>query len=304
MSEEGGNSFVKGLSYKGKFARSITGGTGVTVAKAGTATAVYDVSGITSYGTSISYGGVLYAGNGEAVSLTLSHAEAPTGFTFGQYTVTGGGSLNDPTSNSPTLTMTDANQTINVQWSELITYTAPTLRTGLTFNGNQNNVSGSAQNLVNAGSVSHGTIYYSTNGGSSWSTSVPTGTNAGTYTVHYKVVPDAGYSGGVGSTSLGSTTIAKANGWCTLSPTSSSGWGSISFMDVKIESFTVTHHGGELSFVKGGSQQDNISVGPNGNTYSLTCTSQKKISSAVTITVTSAATTNYNAAEATYTCNP
>lgn len=106
-----GNSFVYGLSYKGKFARSITAGTDVTVARAG-ATTVYDVSGITSYGTGILYGGVLYAGNGEAVSLTLSHTDK-SGFSFSQYTVTGGGSLNNPTSNSPTLTMTDANQTIN-----------------------------------------------------------------------------------------------------------------------------------------------------------------------------------------------
>ena len=110
-----GNSFVNSLSYKGKFARSITAGTGVTVANAGAAT-VYDVSGITSYGTGILYGGVLYAGNGEAVSLTLSHAAAPAGYTFSQYTVTGGGTLSTPTSNSPTLTMTDANQTINVEW--------------------------------------------------------------------------------------------------------------------------------------------------------------------------------------------
>ena len=108
-------SFVKGLSYKGKFARSITGGTGVTVARTG-ATAVYDVSGITSYGTGIKYDGVLYAGNGEEVSLTLSHTDAPTGYTFSQYTVNGGGTLNNPTSNSPTLTMADANQTINADW--------------------------------------------------------------------------------------------------------------------------------------------------------------------------------------------
>lgn len=108
-------SFVNGLSYKGKFAHSITAGTGVTVARTG-ATAVYDVSGITSYGTGIVYNGVLYAGNGEAVSLTLSHGAAPSGYTFGQYTVTGGGSLDNPTSNSPTLTMTDANQTIGAEW--------------------------------------------------------------------------------------------------------------------------------------------------------------------------------------------
>ena len=283
---------------QGKQARSITAGTDVTINNLGDGTE-YNVSGITAYTHGIKYNGVYYAGNGEAVSLSLCHGAAPSGSTFNQYTVSGGGTLDNPTSNSPTLTMTDANQTINAQWN--ITYTAPTLRTGLTFNGNSSNVSGSAQNLVNAGSVSHGTIYYSTNGGSSWSTSVPQGTNAGSYTVHYKVEPDAGYSGGVGSTSLGSTTIAKANGWCTLSPTSSSGWGSIGWMDVKIGSFTVTHHGGGLSHVKGGSQQDNISVDPNGNTYTLRC--YEKISSAVTITVTSAATANYNAASATYTCN-
>ena len=111
-----GNSFVKGLSDKGKFARSITAGSDVTVANAGAAT-VYDVSGITSYGTGILYDGVLYAGNGEAVSLTLSHSAAQSGYTFTQYTVSGGGTLTNPTTNSPTLTMTDANQTINVQWA-------------------------------------------------------------------------------------------------------------------------------------------------------------------------------------------
>lgn len=117
ISDDDNNSFVKGLSYKGKFARSITAGTGVTaVANAGAAT-VYDVSGITSYGTGILYDGVLYAGNGEEVSLSLSHADAPTGYTFSQYTVTGGGTLANPTTNSPTLTMSDANQIINVEWA-------------------------------------------------------------------------------------------------------------------------------------------------------------------------------------------
>ena len=129
---------------------------------------------------------------------------------------------------------------------------------------------------------------------------MPTQTNAGDYTVYYKVEPDEGYSGGVGSTSLGSATMAKANGWCTLSPTSSNGWGSVSMWDSLTRSFTVAHHGGSLSYVKGGSSQDNIKVLPNGDSYTLTC--NKKISSAVTITVTSAATTNFKAASATYTC--
>ncbi len=186
---------------------------------------------------------------------------------------------------------------INVKIQQAATYTAPTLRTGLTFNGNQSNVSGSAQNLVNAGSVTHGTIYYSTNGGSSWSTSLPKGTNAGSYTVHYKVEPDAGYSGGVGSTSLGSTTIAKADGWCELDSYSSSGWYMYGSKTVTI---TVTHHGGELSYSTTGNMS-RIIVGISGNTVIIRKTNYG--SGSGTVTITSAATTNYNAASATYTCN-
>ena len=187
---------------------------------------------------------------------------------------------------------------ITVKMNQMITtYTAPTLRTGLTFNGNSSNVSGSAQNLVNAGTVTHGTIYYSTNGGSSWSTSLPTGTNAGSYTVHYKVVPDAGYSGGIGSTSLGSTTIAKANGWCTLSSTSSTGWMSSGKKSVTI---TVSHHGGTLSPSKSGLNMDNIDVSISGSSVTISKKSGKIGSG--TVTITSAATANYNAASATYSC--
>jgi len=187
--------------------------------------------------------------------------------------------------------------TYNVSWSRVISYTAPTLRTGLTFNGNSSNVSGSAQNLVNAGSVTHGTIYYSTNGGSSWSTSLPKGTNAGSYTVHYKVEPDAGYSGGVGSTSLGSTTIAKSNGWVTLSSYSSTGWNTAKRKEVTI---TATHHGGTLT---GSSPTSFISVSVSGNNVTITKLRLVSADPPRNITITSAATTNYNAASATYTCN-
>ena len=100
---------------QGKQARSITAGTDVTINNLGDGTE-YNVSGITAYTHGIKYNGVYYAGNGEAVSLSLSHGAAPSGYTFGQYTVTGGGSLDNPTSNSPTLTMTDADQTIGAEW--------------------------------------------------------------------------------------------------------------------------------------------------------------------------------------------
>ena len=67
---------------QGKQAYSITAGDYVTVANAGTAT-TYATSGITSYGTGIKYNDVLYAGSGDAVSLSLSHS----GYTFNGYTV-------------------------------------------------------------------------------------------------------------------------------------------------------------------------------------------------------------------------
>ena len=98
---------------QGTQAYSISGGDYVTVANAGTAT-TYDVSGITSYGTGILYGGVLYAGNGDAVSLTLAHQDRE-GYDFIGYTATAGNL------NGSTLTMPNGNVTINAEY----TYTAP-----------------------------------------------------------------------------------------------------------------------------------------------------------------------------------
>ena len=173
-------------------------------------------------------------------------------------------------------------------------YTAPTLVSGtLTYNK-------SAQTLVTGGSATNATIYYSTNGGSSWSTDVPTGTNAGSYTVYYKVVPADGYSGGVESTLVGSKTINKANGWVTLSPNSSSGWGWQ--QSTTTASASISHHGGSLSWSKAGSATDYLNVSISGNTLNLSRNNYLRHVSA-TVTVTSAATTNFNAASATYYCN-
>ena len=61
------------------------------------------------------------------------------------------------------------------------TYTAPTAKT-LTYNGQ-------AQSLAEAGTATGGTMMYSLED-NSWSTSIPTGTNAGTYTVYYYVKGD------------------------------------------------------------------------------------------------------------------
>lgn len=58
-------------------------------------------------------------------------------------------------------------------------FTAPTAR--------NSTYSGSAQQLVNYGSCTGGTIYYSSDN-TNWSTSIPTAVNAGTYTTYWKIV--------------------------------------------------------------------------------------------------------------------
>ena len=124
VGDDDGNSLVKGLANKGKFAYSITGGTGVTVSNAGTPTTYYNVSDITSYGIGIKYGEVLYGGNSDVVNLNLTHADAPAGYLFHDY-IADYGTLN--TSSTPnTLTMAAANATINVRYSTSKSITAAT----------------------------------------------------------------------------------------------------------------------------------------------------------------------------------
>ena len=105
-------------TVQGKLRHSITAGANTTVANAGTAT-TYDVSGITSYGTGILYDGVLYAGNGDAVSLTLTHQDPPEGYAFNGYIPSAG------TLEGTILTMPDEDVTISAPWAPIsyaITY--------------------------------------------------------------------------------------------------------------------------------------------------------------------------------------
>ena len=81
------------------------------------------------------------------------------------------------------------------------TVTAPTAKS-LTYNA-------SAQALVNAGSTTAGTLQYSIDN-QTYSTSIPSATNAGTYTVYYRVVGD-GNINDVAAKSV-TATIAKAAG--------------------------------------------------------------------------------------------
>ena len=78
--------------------------------------------------------------------------------------------------------------------------TAPTAKTGLTYNGE-------SQALVAAGSANGATIEYKLGDGE-WTTEIPTATDAGEYTVVYRAVADANYNVVDGENKF-SITIAK-----------------------------------------------------------------------------------------------
>ena len=65
-------------------------------------------------------------------------------------------------------------------------YTAPAAIDGLTY-------SGSAQTLVRAGSTAHGKLLYSLSKDGTYSETIPTGTDAGEYTIWYKVEGDSNH---------------------------------------------------------------------------------------------------------------
>ena len=115
---EGSATISRGISYintncyytqqmgtaQGNQAYSVTGGTGVTVAAAGTPTVSYDVSKLDFYGTNgFAFNGVPYGGQDDVISLNLSGAK--------HYTATTG--TLSGTANPYSLTMAAANSVIN-----------------------------------------------------------------------------------------------------------------------------------------------------------------------------------------------
>ena len=145
---------------------------------------------------STNWGTLQYSLDNSTYSTSVPSGTGAGGYTV-YYRVIGNSNINDVAASSIACSIAKAAPS----------YTAPTA-TGPTYNGN-------AQNLLNAGSTSHGTIQYSSNN-SSWSTSIPTGTNAGGYTSYWRLIGDANHTN-VGSTSIG-TTIAKAGGYVSSAP--------------------------------------------------------------------------------------
>ena len=167
------------------------------------------------------------------------------------------------------------------------TVTVPVLASGWTYDT-------TAKDLLTAGSVGagEGTMEYSTDG-INWSTSVPQATNAGSYTLYYKVNGAPGYAD-VAATPLGTVTVAKATPTITLSANS----GNV-FERGRINTFTAStssaSEGSTLSVSSSNTSKANVSI--SSGTVTVTGVS----SGSATVTVTSTATTNYNAGSATYT---
>ena len=113
------------------------------------------------------------------------------------------------------------------------TYTAPAAKT-LTYTG-------SAQALVTAGSTEHGSIQFSRNGTSGWTTTVPTETDAGTYTVYWKLVGDDNHnSKNAASISVTIKVKTQSSPTITLSPTSCTYNGAAQKPSVTVKDGSVT----------------------------------------------------------------
>ena len=151
-----------------------------------------------------------------------------------------------------------------------ITCTAPTAKTGLVY-------SRGAQALVNAGSVGGGSMQYSTAQTGTYSTTIPSGTNAGSYTVWYKAVPDSNHSGSCSGSVACS--IAKATPVTATAPTKHADW---------------TYNGSTYNLASGGSMKHSSSDATAVAGSFAYATGKNAGSYNATWTFTPTDTTNYN----------
>ena len=177
----------------------------------------------------------------------------------------------------------DASPYVSISLKSVPAYTAPVAKSGLVY-------SSSAQNLVTAGSTSEGTTMEYKVGSGSWSSSLPTGTNAGNYTVYWRIKGNAQYVD-VPESSLGTINIAKKAPSFSVNPTS------VSFSSTDnvnaTKTATITYDGdGTLSASSNNTGMATVSR----NNKTLTITRKSADGGSVTITVSAAAGTNYSAA--------
>ena len=197
----------------GSYKAGITLGEGTGAA---TASVEYTIAQATTSITANPTAGAITYGQKLANStLTGGTASVAGSFAWKDSTVAPAVSDSQTTEYDVVFTPTDANYAtatckvkLTVNKADSAVTKAPTAKT-LSYTG-------SAQKLVNAGTASGGTMQYSV-GGQSYSTKIPSGTNAATYVVYYKVVGDANHS----DTEPASVTvtITKAAAAVTTAPT-------------------------------------------------------------------------------------
>ena len=162
---------------------------------------------------------------------------------------------------------------------------APTGKTSLVYNG-------TAQALANAGSTTGGTMQYKLGNGD-WSTTVPSATNAGTYTVAYRVQGNENYDGTDGGSF--NVSIAKADPNMSLSVTSLS-----MTADDFSKDITVTRSG-DGAITASSSSTTYAKPTVNGNKVTVHRAHGAATSSNVTITINVAESSNYKSGSKTCT---
>ncbi len=144
---------------------------------------------------------------------TLAWSDENTVLTVGENSVQAVFTSSDTTNYEGTATGTVK---VNVAKADS-TVIAPTAKTDLTYDG-------TAQELVTAGTADGGTMQYSLEQNGSYSVKIPTGTNAQTYTVWYKVMGDDNHND-TAAQSI-SVTIAKATPTVSVNASDSPTYGS------------------------------------------------------------------------------
>ena len=158
------------------------------------------VNPVSAVGLTLTLGQESFTYNGEAQEPTVTVKDGETTLTQDtHYTVSYSNNTNAALStaeNAPTVTITGKGNYTGTVSAKFTIAAADIAATDITApTANTLNFTGLAQELIVAGSVAGGigTMKYSLDG-TTWSTDIPTGTDEGTYTVHYKVVGDGNHN--------------------------------------------------------------------------------------------------------------
>ena len=251
---------------------------------------------VTANNKSITYGdapandGVQYSGfvNGETESVlggTLSYD-----YNYDQYGDVGDYTITPKGLSSDNYDINFVSGTLTVNKAEPAV-TAPIVKEDLIYTD-------SAQELISAGSVINGTMYYAVTGENTaptdedlYDTSIPIGTNAGTYYVWYKVIGDENYND-VAVQSIAAS-IGKATVSCDYSVTGKAKPGSTGIVDV----FKFLEEGGsfgDLTVESGGDEIFEATPSIADGKVSYNIKSDAQVNSSDTITVPVTECTNYN----------